>query len=166
MKFYLPLIILLTALSPNLEAATLNTILTQPYEVVEPSLLRAEGLAAPLDWSGSLIDFQALVPQGLNNNTGGTFDLVINNNPIATQQFIGEILPTREFTLVTNVGGNLAVLDGVFTLDYDRALGRVFSLDSPQTTGFFEMQAVDLPTSFILLFSAAGVLMLTARRST
>lgn len=164
MKFYLPLIILLTALSPNPEAATIDTLLDNPYEVREPSLLRTGNLPVSLDWSGTLIDFTALIPQGLETATQGAMALVINDNPVSLTPFLGEILPTREFTLATGVGDSFVVLDGIFTTDYQRGLGRIFSLDGSNTTGFFELQAVDLPTSFILLFSAAGVLLFTARR--
>ena len=166
MKFYLPLTILLTTLSPNLQAATVTDILPFPYEAVSPSILDAPLIPGPLDWSGSLIDFETLTPQGLENSTTGTLALTLNGSPAAVNQFIGEILPTREFTLTTTLGSSLVALDGIFTLDYSRALGRVYSLDSSEVTGVFELQAVGLPTSMILLLSAGATLMLFTKRST
>ena len=164
MKFYLPLTILLTTLSFNLEAATVSDILPLPYEVVSPSILDAPPIPGVLDWSGSLIDFETLIPQGLENNTTGTLALTLNGSPAAVEQFIGEILPTREFVLVTNLGDSLVALDGIFTIDYDRALGRVYSLDNSDVTGVFELQAVDLPAAGILFIGAMGTLVVLRRK--
>ena len=164
MKFYLPFAILLVALSPNLESATVSDILPFPYEVVSPSVLDAPPIPGVLDWSGSLIDFEALTPQGLETNTTGTLALTLNGSPAAVNQFIGEILPTREFILTTNLGSSLVVLDGIFTTNYDRALGRVYSLDDSNVTGIFELQAVDLPAAGVLFIGAMGTLMVLGRR--
>ncbi len=164
LPFWGALAILLTTLSPKLNAAIVSDILPLPYEVVSPSLLSVEPIAAPLDWSGSLVDFKSLTPQGLENNTTGTLALTLEGSPVAVEQFIGEILPTREFTLVTSLGSSLVALDGIFTAGYDRALGRVYSLDSSEVTGIFELQAVDLPPAGLLFIGAMGTMMVLARK--
>ena len=166
MKFYFPLTLLLTMLSFNLESATVSDVLPLPYEVVSPSILDAPPIPDTLDWSGSLIDFESLTPQGLENSATGTLALTLNGSPAAVEQFIGEILPTREFVLVTNLGSSLVALDGIFTTDYDRALGRVYSLDSSEVNGIFELQAVNLPAAILLMGSAIGVLLLITRKAT
>lgn len=150
-------VILLTSISPNLEAAFAD-ITTNPYEVLPPSTLRADPIPAPLDWSGSLIDFEQITPQGLSHTATGTLSLFIEKQPPQVQSFVGKILPTREFTLITNLGANLVQLDGIFTEDYLGGLGLVSSLGDDTVTGFFEVQAVELPAALgLFLFALASI---------
>lgn len=143
--------------SAPLNAATLD-ILDNPYKVMPPSLLRQNNVW--LDWSGSVLDFETLAASGA---TTGAASLQIGGTPKPESLFLGKIEPSREFSLATFAGNSLVLLDGIFSSDYDRAFGRVLSLDNTDTIGFFELQAVSLPASFILLLSAGSTLLLFTR---
>ena len=166
MKFYGPLLILLTAFSPNLEANSIdpiNNLLKYPYEL-DLRLFNVNSGLARISWEGTTVDFRSYDPA--SDVLRARIKFMQNGKLFADRSFNGELSEDgvlRTFTVFPYIG---TVWKGRFSDDFMQARGRLDGIGTSDMTGIWTLTAVDLPAAVGLFVCALGTIPLFARRRT
>ena len=162
MKFYGPLLILLTAFSPNIEANSIEPdITTYPY-LLDLRLFNVDSGLARLQWKGTEVDFKTF-----NEKTGGFTGRIrwkLNNRDWVNRGFYGRMDKNKNLELITVFPFIGTLWRGKFDPALRTGYGRLDGLGTSDMTGVWSLTAVDLPAAGLLFLCALGVMPLFARR--
>ncbi len=164
MKFWLPLIILLTAISPNLEAETIDpreALTQQPYEL-ELALFNVN--FNRYKWTGDVV-FNDYDPA--TDIVSGMVEWKANGSLFAEREFRGRITEDGLYTSLQVFPSWGTSWQGRFSDDFLSASGRMDGLGTSDMVGYWTLTAIDLPPAGLLFIGALGTLMvLKSRRDT
>lgn len=162
MKFYLPIIILLTMLSPNLEAETIGPDITALPYALDLRLFNVDSGLASISWEGTEVDFTAYNPA--TGAFSGTIDWMANGSEWVTREFSGMLNADKTVRVTTVFPFIGTVWIGAFNEDLQFAGGRLDGIGTSDMTGIWTLTAVDIPPAGLLFIGAMGTLMLLHKR--
>ena len=165
MKFWLPLTIFLTMVSPNLEAETIDP-LSVPWQF-DATLFNVALSTQQIDWSESLIHFDT-VTERANGSIGllGTFEFRADGNLFSTPSFEGVIKPDNSIVMVTQFPGTTTVFKGWVYEDFSFMSGRLDGIGRSDMTGGWGATPVGIPTAGFLMICALGSMVFFSRKPT
>ncbi len=161
MKFWLPLIILLTAISPNLEAETIDpreALTQQPYEL-ELALFNVN--FNRYKWTGDVV-FNDYDPA--TDIVSGMVDWKANGSLFASREFSTRITEGGSYASVQVFPRQGTIWQGQFADDFLSARGRLDGVGTSDMEGVWTLTAVDLPPAGLLFIGALGTLMVIQKR--
>ena len=167
MKFWLPLAILLTTLSPKLNAETINPLdaFTVPWEF-DVQLYNVNTQLAYTDWSGTLMNFNTPQIRSYGALLTGTFDFAANGQPFDTAYFFGDYYEgTNQVAFATLLPGIPVLLSGIITDDLNFMIGRLDAFGRSDMTGFWAASPVDLPSALGLFLFSIGAIAIFAKKT-
>ena len=162
MKFWLPLIILLAAISPNLEAETIDprgALTAQPYLLEITVLNNVDFNRLKFTADVTIDDYDPV-----NDIIEGELNWEINGVPWLSRGFRGRLTEEGKYTSVKIFPYIGTIWRGEFSDDFLSASGRFDGVGTSDMEGSWTLTAVDLPSSGVLFIGACGALMVMYRR--